>query len=184
MGANKIDTALTESTALMAREAFQYSMPSIKGEIKSAHGYLTHIKQEECVVENAKCTPWCARVLKYLEHRYLVQSLGKEYGIVPSSDDDYEHNGQSRGVLDKVVAELNKAGGPTTLQGLLPLSMWRHLLSNEEKGQLLRWRDALLKKSKDTAKAAPSKSNEKKPTKKQSASTDDVEAAARALFRK
>eukprot|EP00971_Amphidinium_carterae_P026752 527706-Amphidinium_carterae.3 len=183
--ATDIDKAVKESSAMMAREAYKYSLPSVKGEIKTAHTYLVNLKKQECLMESPRCTAWCTRVLKSLEHHYLVKSLATQYKIKVLEPVDLEKPGQGRMVMDSVLEALRKSGGPSDLKQLLPLSVWRHLLSTEEKAELIKWREAALKKSKDAMTSAPSKQKEeKKRPKKESTSQADVEAAALALFRK
>eukprot|EP00971_Amphidinium_carterae_P255731 5077189-Amphidinium_carterae.4 len=186
IAASGIDDAIKDSKAMMAREAFKYSLPSVKGEVKSAHVYLEKLKKQECIVESPKLTAWCTRVLKHLEHRYLVESLAKDVQVAVAKDPDFDTDGQGKIVLDKILEKLRAAGGAKELKDLLPLSMWRHLLSNDARAELIEWREALLKKSKKAmaAAAAPAKKEDKKKTKKTSASQDDIETAALALFRK
>eukprot|EP00971_Amphidinium_carterae_P135220 2679773-Amphidinium_carterae.12 len=87
--------------------------------------------------------------------------------------------------MDSVLGELRKSGGPKDLKQLFPLSMWRHLLNTEEKTELIKWRKPALKKSKEAMTSAPSRPREdKKKSKKQSTSQDDVEVVALALYRK
>eukprot|EP00971_Amphidinium_carterae_P352663 6492695-Amphidinium_carterae.1 len=174
-----LDEAIVFANKLTQGDAYKWSAQSVQSELSTCAGFLQRLKHNEAIADDSAMTPFVTRFLKTMEERFLVDKVLSEQ---PSSS-----TSTSRPTARAVLTELLEAESKNKehkMEKILPLSVWRHLLTEEERTKTVALRNKLLKTAKEAMPEPKKAAAKPKPNKKQAATTEDaMEAAARALFR-
>eukprot|EP00971_Amphidinium_carterae_P094394 1868974-Amphidinium_carterae.2 len=178
IGQKSKEKALTDSTEFLKEEGFKWAAPSIKGEIETAHRFVARLVNEEPIAEEGTYTDWCTTVLKSLETEFLIPEYIKKGAGAPANPETQT----GRAAIEACYQKFTEEKPPTALSELVPFSVWRHLLADTEKQQVVSWRESLMQGSKKHLAAAPAVAPKPSKTRKQNSTAADIESAAKALF--
>eukprot|EP00971_Amphidinium_carterae_P013923 274062-Amphidinium_carterae.2 len=177
-----LEDAIAFANKLVAGDAFKWSAQAIQSELKTCQGFLQRLKDHEAVADDSQMTTFVTEFLKLLEERFLVEP----YIIKNSTSSSSSTNTPTAAeILAKILADHASKSEGKSLETLVPLSVWRHLLSDEQRSQVVSIRNMLLKTAKEQAPEPAKKPAPKAKGKaKQPANTEAaMDAAALALFR-
>ena len=183
-----VEASVEASHSLVNSQAYKWSSAPVRGELDSVHTMLVRIKQGEAMLASTSLASWCGKVAVELQAFIQVDpdlmAAVKEKGAKKKYEDPEALRGQE--ALVAMWEALKKQNGPKTLKQLATFSVWRHLLTEDDRKMLVQWRDSLVKSASSGTKPVVA-SRQVKPAKKQQkkgALTDAVvDDAARALFK-
>eukprot|EP00971_Amphidinium_carterae_P233593 4635725-Amphidinium_carterae.1 len=137
-----VSDAIEESSRIRNAPSSSWAKVGTKSELQQAHEFLQNLHASEPIASSASYTPWVTRVLRRMEEKWLIEVKTEEGQAAASTAAVL----RGKPVLDKLVAKFTASDSmPTKLDELLPLMIWKHLLSDAEQTQLIRWRDEILK---------------------------------------
>eukprot|EP00971_Amphidinium_carterae_P326266 6456951-Amphidinium_carterae.1 len=129
----KLEEAIVHTNKLLAGSAFKWSAQSIQSELSTCAGFLSRIKHNESVADDSPMSPFVTEFLKKLEQLFLVDQYGDKYSTSTSSSTTPP---SAQTVLAAILAEQTTKSAGKSLESLVPLSVWRHLLSDEQRTQV------------------------------------------------
>eukprot|EP00971_Amphidinium_carterae_P238998 4744256-Amphidinium_carterae.1 len=142
MEKSSVCDAIAESNRIRNSPSSSWAKVGTKSELQQAHEFLENLHASEPIASGALYTPWVTRVLRRMEEKWLIEVKTVEGKAAASTAEVLS----SKPVLDKLIAKFTASESmPEKLDELLPLMIWKHLLSDAEETQLIRWRDAILK---------------------------------------
>ena len=165
---------------LLTGEAVKWLRTPVQHELQCARDMAERMLASEVILRSdGQATPWLTGVLKALE-QFISFDTGSTPGGSASASSAVKSRGQK--ALSMKFEEVAKMKD-RSMDSLLLLTCWRHLLSTEQSETLSRWRSELLKAG--AAVSVPLKAESKKAPKKNKkavATAEDVDEAALALL--
>eukprot|EP00971_Amphidinium_carterae_P340009 6478156-Amphidinium_carterae.2 len=173
--------AVEESSRMKNSPSSAWALVGTKSEMQQGHDFLQKLMASETVAGNETYTPWVTKVLAKIVEKWLVE--------VKSSPDEAASSKEApligQPVLEKLYNGYMQTGkAPTKLDELVVLKTWKHLLTDEQETQLIRWRDDILTSTEGAVGSMKASAKGKAAVvKKSKGATDkDYDDAARALF--